>query len=215
MLSLPQLKQEGMIAMKGEKTMYMAGLAAGLRDAHLRMLRRAMEHPEGLLTPLASMTPEEHARFGREIVALGHAEFVSGVSFREEDVWYMEESARLLRITELGVTAMRERGGDEGAEQRETPCPPASVAEAQVPPPGTTVDKPNASGMSGNVTRRVLAMLERPEGALVDELAEAFGWRKHTVRGFLSQLRAKGFRIATVAERGVGHGRPRMRYHLR
>jgi hypothetical protein len=29
----------------------------------------------------------------------------------------------------------------------------------------------------------VIAMLQRPEGATVDEIASAMGWQRHTVRG--------------------------------
>jgi hypothetical protein len=32
----------------------------------------------------------------------------------------------------------------------------------------------------------VLAILQRPEGATVDEVASAMGWQRHTVRGFFS-----------------------------
>lgn len=32
----------------------------------------------------------------------------------------------------------------------------------------------------------VIAMLHRPEGATVDEMATAMGWQRHTVRGLFS-----------------------------
>jgi hypothetical protein len=32
----------------------------------------------------------------------------------------------------------------------------------------------------------VIAMLQRPEGATVDEVASAMGWQRHTVRGLFS-----------------------------
>jgi hypothetical protein len=32
----------------------------------------------------------------------------------------------------------------------------------------------------------VIAMLQRPEGATVDEVANAMGWQRHTVRGLFS-----------------------------
>jgi hypothetical protein len=33
---------------------------------------------------------------------------------------------------------------------------------------------------------QVIAMLQRPEGATVDEVASAMGWQRHTVRGLFS-----------------------------
>ena len=48
----------------------------------------------------------------------------------------------------------------------------------------------------------VIAMLQRPEGATVDEVASAMGWQRHTVRGLFSgALRKKlGLTLASVKE---------------
>jgi hypothetical protein len=37
--------------------------------------------------------------------------------------------------------------------------------------------------------QQVIEMLRRPEGAAIDEIAEATGWQPHTVRGLISGLR--------------------------
>jgi hypothetical protein len=48
----------------------------------------------------------------------------------------------------------------------------------------------------------VIAMLQRPEGATVDEVASATGWQRHTVRGvFSGTLKKKlGLTLASAAE---------------
>jgi hypothetical protein len=48
----------------------------------------------------------------------------------------------------------------------------------------------------------VIAMLRRPEGATVDEVANATGWQRHTVRGvFSGTLKKKlGLSIASAKE---------------
>jgi hypothetical protein len=48
----------------------------------------------------------------------------------------------------------------------------------------------------------VIAMLQRPEGATVDEVAIATGWQRHTVRGvFSGTLKKKlGLTLASAAE---------------
>jgi hypothetical protein len=48
----------------------------------------------------------------------------------------------------------------------------------------------------------VIAMLQRPEGATVDEVASATGWQRHTVRGvFSGTLKKKlGLTVASAAE---------------
>ena len=51
----------------------------------------------------------------------------------------------------------------------------------------------------------VIAMLRRPEGATVDEVARATGWQRHTVRGVLSGTVKKKLRLtlaSTKEERG-------------
>jgi len=48
----------------------------------------------------------------------------------------------------------------------------------------------------------VIAMLRRPEGATVDEVARATGWQRHTVRGvFSGTLKKKlGLTLASAKE---------------
>jgi hypothetical protein len=48
----------------------------------------------------------------------------------------------------------------------------------------------------------VIAMLQRPEGATVDEVASAMSWERHTVRGFFSGTLKKklGLTLASAQE---------------
>jgi hypothetical protein len=46
----------------------------------------------------------------------------------------------------------------------------------------------------------VIAMLKRAKGATLDEIMEATGWQKHTVRGFVSILGRQGRREDRVLE---------------
>ena len=48
----------------------------------------------------------------------------------------------------------------------------------------------------------VVAMLQRPEGATVDEVASVMGWQRHTVRGLFSGTLKKklGLSLASVQE---------------
>jgi hypothetical protein len=51
----------------------------------------------------------------------------------------------------------------------------------------------------------VIAMLRRPEGATVDEVASATGWQRHTVRGVFSGTLKKKLRLTLASakeERG-------------
>jgi len=47
----------------------------------------------------------------------------------------------------------------------------------------------------GTKQEQVLAMLRRPEGATVAQIAEATGWAQHTVRGFFAGLKKKSYAV--------------------
>jgi hypothetical protein len=59
---------------------------------------------------------------------------------------------------------------------------------------------PDAKGASKQDA--VIAMLRRPEGATVDEVASATGWQRHTVRGVFSGTRKEelGLTLASAKE---------------
>lgn len=50
----------------------------------------------------------------------------------------------------------------------------------------------------GTKQEAVLAMLRRPEGATVAQVADAMGWATHTVRGFFAGLKKKGHTVAVL-----------------
>ncbi|PZW40377.1 uncharacterized protein DUF3489 [Humitalea rosea] len=57
----------------------------------------------------------------------------------------------------------------------------------------------------GTKQEQVIAMLRRPEGATVAQIAEATGWAQHTVRGFFAGLKKKGHAVEVKSrERMVG-----------
>jgi hypothetical protein len=72
----------------------------------------------------------------------------------------------------------------------------------------------------GTKQEQVLAMLRRPEGASVAQIAEATGWAQHTVRGFFAGLKKKGHAVEVMERvRQVGPNKEGARgsytvYHL-
>ncbi len=57
----------------------------------------------------------------------------------------------------------------------------------------------------GTKQEQVLAMLRRPDGATVAQIAEATGWAQHTVRGFFAGLKKKGHAVEVKSrERMIG-----------
>jgi hypothetical protein len=62
--------------------------------------------------------------------------------------------------------------------------------------------EPEADAKRSSKQDAVIAMLRRPEGATVDEVASATGWQRHTVRGvFSGALKKKlGLILASAEE---------------
>ena len=62
--------------------------------------------------------------------------------------------------------------------------------------------EPKADAKRRSKQGEVIAMLRRPEGATVDEVATAMGWQRHTVRGLFSGTLKKklGLTLASAQE---------------
>ena len=54
---------------------------------------------------------------------------------------------------------------------------------------------------------QMIAMLQRPEGATVVEIAAAFGWQHHTVRGAIAGALRKKLGLGVISEKVEGRGR--------
>ncbi|MGQ0589817.1 MAG: DUF3489 domain-containing protein [Sphingosinicella sp.] len=54
-----------------------------------------------------------------------------------------------------------------------------------------------------NKIEKVLSLLKRSKGATLDELVEATGWLRHTVRAALTGLKKKGYAVQRTKEDGA------------
>lgn len=71
-----------------------------------------------------------------------------------------------------------------------TKSKPRDAATAKVSPIATpSVPRPDSK------TGKVVALLQRGEGATLDELVTATGWRVHTARAALTGLKKRGYKV--------------------
>lgn len=54
---------------------------------------------------------------------------------------------------------------------------------------------------------RLVEMLHRPDGATLDEMTDATGWQRHTVRGAISGALKKRLGITVTSEIDAARGR--------
>lgn len=79
---------------------------------------------------------------------------------------------------------------------------PAPAADSAVPKP-TTV----SAGKPESKAARIVALMQREEGATLDEMVAETGWLPHTTRAAMTGLKRKGHTITSVKADGV------RRYH--
>src|SRR4051794_11372024 len=65
------------------------------------------------------------------------------------------------------------------------------------PEPAASAADPRA----GSKQAQVIGLLQRPEGATIEEMAAAMGWQRHTVRGLISGALKKKLGLPVVSEK--------------
>jgi hypothetical protein len=109
---------------------------------------------------------------------------------------------------------------------RKGPAAPKPRKSAKQPPKAATKAatkaaqdsgkaKPQAAKGTGQARKartdtkqaRLIAMLRQPDGATIDDVAKAFGWQPHTVRGALYGALKKKLDLNVTSEKVEGRGR--------
>jgi hypothetical protein len=87
----------------------------------------------------------------------------------------------------------------------------AADVEGRAPRPGAPADRqPDTAATrtprAGTKQALMIALLKRPEGATVEQIAAAIGWQHHTIRGAISGALKKklGLAVETTRNREVG-----------
>ena len=109
-----------------------------------------------------------------------------------------------------GLVVAMGQGGDErlvisdaGREALGLPIGSPPIAEPQ----STTVRSEGGKPRTNTKQARLIAMLEAPEGASVDEIVTAFSWQAHTVRGAIAGALKKKLGLEIGSEAVEGRGR--------
>ena len=92
---------------------------------------------------------------------------------------------------------------DDEANQRYDLTDAMDALRGILAKPARAIREPGAprKPREGTKQEQVLAMLRRPEGATVAQIAEATGWAQHTVRGFFAGLKKRQGITVIAAER--------------
>jgi hypothetical protein len=97
-------------------------------------------------------------------------------------------------------------GAPQGGAQAQEQAPVDTEADASEPAPDASPGARTRTPRAGTKQALMIKLLKRPEGATIEQIAEATGWQKHTIRGAISGALKKklGLTIEATRTREVG-----------
>ena len=193
-----------------------------LSETQLVILSAACARDDGLVFPITAKL--KGAAVDNVLKSLLKRGLIEEILATDPDtVWRRDEEigSLTLRATALGCAAL-------GIEPDDDAVPNDGAAGGKVEPTATdaatgTNDAPKGAtagdeavsvdtktarrARADSKQARLIAMLERSEGATIAEIAEAFDWRYHTVRGVISGALKKKLGLTVSSEKIDGRGR--------
>jgi hypothetical protein len=97
-------------------------------------------------------------------------------------------------------------GTPQGGAQAQEPVPAGQEPQASESAPDASPAARTRTPRAGTKQARMIELLQRPEGATVEQIAETTGWQHHTIRGAISGALKKklGLTIEATRTREVG-----------
>jgi hypothetical protein len=188
-----------------------------LSDTQTLILSAAGQRSDGNLLPLpGSLRGGAAAKVVTALLSRGLAKEEITDDMRTADsalnmIWRNTDEGRavLLRITPAGLAALGieadsapERGpAAEGGAEAGTDSSAADGA------PEARTAAPTRKTREGTKQAQLIAMLRRAEGATIDEIVAATGWRRHTVRGAFAGALKKRLGLTVTSDKEEGRGR--------
>lgn len=172
-----------------------------LSDTQLVILTAASQRPDRLVLPLpANLKGGAATKVVDSLTAKGLVEEVDAK--RGEPVWRETGDGHgvTLVATDAAFAALGIVGetGSDGVSEEDAAADMADASET--PPTGAQV-APVRKTRSGTKQGALIALMSRPEGATADQIAEATGWQKHTIRGAIAGALKKKLGLTITAER--------------
>jgi len=183
-----------------------------LTDAQLVVLSAACNRPDRLVLPLPkSLKGGAGIKVVTSLIAKGLIEEAEANVTRGDPVWRKNEEGRAMTLLATVDADALLNSGTEAAPIGPRRATRAKTAKAKAksrrkpkaPPKAVTV----AKRRDGTKQAQLIAMLERAKGATVTEIAEAFGWQAHTVRGAIAGALKKKLGLSVVSEKSEQRGR--------
>ena len=205
-----------------------------LTPTQLAVLSSASDRDDGLATRPAGLRAAAAAKLVASLGEKGFVKEIRAKA--DAPVWREDEDGRFaLKVLKAGRLAAESQAetdipaeptivaGNAGAAETQPladdpsgPAAPAAPKKTRSPAPNTAAlptppvpappVAPHALAPTGFKRNRVIALLQRPEGAAMAELIAATGWLPHTTRAALSGLRKAGMVVELRKNDDLGTG---------
>jgi hypothetical protein len=175
-----------------------------LNDLQLVLLSTATQRADGNLLPLPESVADSVTRARKAIESLIKLGFVAEADAGRNVPSWREDGDRRIGafITAEGKAAIGTDDAEpDGGQPTAAPPPPPPLAPAPARKTGEI--------RAGTKQALLVEMLERTEGASIQEIVDATGWLPHTTRAALTGLKKRGFEVTSEKVDGVG------RYHAK
>ena len=168
-----------------------------LTDAQHLMLNAAAQREDRILAMPPNLKGGVAQKVAAKLIAAGLVKEVKAKS--GEPAWRRDAESRqafALKLTAAGLKANASDAGPVAHATTETEAPKDSAAASNAPAASAPRD--------GSKISHVIGLLQREDGATLDEVVAATGWLPHTSRAALTGLRKRGY---AIEKRLIAEGR--------
>ena len=168
-----------------------------LTDAQQLMLNAAAQREDRILAMPPNLKGGAAQKVAAKLIAAGLVKEVKAKS--GEPAWRRDAEsgqAFALKLTAAGLKASATDVGPVAHTTTETEAPKDSADASNAPAASAPRD--------GSKISQVIGLLQREDGATLDEVVAATGWLPHTSRAALTGLRKRGY---AIEKRLIAEGR--------
>ena len=167
-----------------------------LTDTQLRLLSAASQREDRCLIAPKNLKGGAAQKVAAKLLAAGLAREIKAKTGMA--IWRRDEEtgqSYSLKLTAAGLKAIAVDEGDSQSGVSESSSPKAKKAAKMAAAPSLTPAPPSPTPRQGTKIAGVIALLQRDQGAKLDELIAATGWLPHTARAALTGLRHRGYDV--------------------
>jgi hypothetical protein len=185
---------------------------AQLSDSQLVVLTAACQRADRCVFPVTAKLKGNAA--GNVLKSLLNKGLIKEIRAKRDDTVWRHDGQRgrmTLVVTKAAFAALgidpREAAAEAEPDEAETPtAEPESEVVPEPIAPKTKEPKAHQT-RDGSKQVKLVEMLRRAKGATIEEIAEAFSWQHHTVRGAIAGALKKKLGLNVTSEKDEKRGR--------